>query len=250
MTDIEKQKLLHKNLVDSGLSTSKLNEAISSINNAASCGMDCKDRNNIASLKRAFNSAKINLKRAPDEVKSAEEAYIKASKGDAYYDKLMRERYNQMAQDIKKQKDAKRNEMLRDLRNLNSSYESETKYYNDIVIFKNDIIKENAKLMKEINDASTDIKTNHRKTYYERQQIEQINFWNNVIYVIYWLAVICYAMVALLYKKQHGNYKIWVNVIVFTLLPFLFMPFIYYVIELLGSFITFLWSYFPKHVDK
>lgn len=239
MTDLQQQTLINKSLASSGMPLNTLNSAISSVNNSVACGADCQAQKRDETLRRAYLSAKDNVKNAPTKLQIAEKEYYVKTKGEDFYNNLLEKRYTNEAQELKEKQTLKHKKQMKEIKTLNKDLDANMIYYKRINMLRNNLIKQNRKLKREINDEIASIETNDRKTYYETQQLTSQNSWTNLFLVFYWMLLIAFIFVSLFIKNGFKNWRVWLQILVLVLLPYigisLFISIIIYIFDVLET---------------
>jgi hypothetical protein len=108
-------------------------------------------------------------------------------------------------------------------------------------------IKENAELEKQLKEETNDVLTNERKTYYEDQQNDVLNFYYYYfLFTIYVIIVICFGIFSLIYPSTFNWRTRAFIFLVFAVLPFISTWLLGKIIQI----IYWLFSLLPKNVYK
>jgi hypothetical protein len=107
--------------------------------------------------------------------------------------------------------------------------------------------KENYELSKQLKEETHDVLTNERKTYYEDQQNDVLNFYYYYfLFTIYVIIVICFGVFSLIYPSLY-NWKIRCFIfLLFAVLPFISTWLLGKIIQIL----YWLFNLLPKNVYK
>jgi magnesium-transporting ATPase (P-type) len=83
-------------------------------------------------------------------------------------------------------------------------------------------LKKNKALKRDIDNNKKITITNGRKVYYEDQEINNLNFYQTIIKVIYYLLLVVYIILgSFVGKKEYKNWKVWIIMLLYILLPFI-----------------------------
>jgi hypothetical protein len=223
----------------------KLNELISSANEALSCNSECQQQKNAQLLKQKYLDSQTNLITAPNQVTVAEKNYITFVKGElAYNDQHQSELSNQAQIIVNKFKD--------DLNTETSKIRSQIDTYNNLLINYdnvNDLYtnykKDNEDLFKKLRTKSNEVLTNERKTYYEDQNIDNLKgYYYYILLVLYYVFVVSFGIFSLMYNSQFGFLQKFGVLLFFAVLPYFstwILGFIIYIIHAIYNII-------PKNV--
>lgn len=226
LSDLQQQRLVQRELRNAGLPQNKLNSILAAIDEQVKCGPVCQKMQRDENLKRSYETALTNYKEAPYRIKEAEKKYYEATKGTAFYNEMLKERYSSeiKAIAISSIQDHKKN--INEIKNDISDYESEIIYSSKLRNLMNNVMAENELLRENINDYKSEINTNDRKTFYEDQQIQNLSRWRSIIIVLFWIifAVLCINI--LLLKQKYKDIYAWIKLLLVALTPFYIIPLI------------------------
>lgn len=93
---------------------------------------------------------------------------------------------------------------------------------------------------------TNDVLTNERKTYYEDQEIDSLNFYYYLLLIIYVIVIICLAGLPLIYPTQYDWKVRLLIIIMFSVLPFIST----WLLGIIIKIIYWLYSLLPKNVYK
>jgi hypothetical protein len=168
----------------------KLNSLIDKATEAIICGPQCQKDKTANELKQKYLNSKTNLQTAPNQVQIAAKNYYTFTQGDAGYNEYLETQLNEKAEKIA---DIYQTNFNADVDKANTEIDT----YNGLYInFANvfDLYTkyktENIKLEKELKNTTSDILTNDRKTFYEDQGIDNLNFYYSIIKWLYIIVAI------------------------------------------------------------
>jgi hypothetical protein len=105
--------------------------------------------------------------------------------------------------------------------------------------------KENIELAKELKDNTSDVLTNERKTYYENQGIDTLNFvYYYILLLVYFIFLVGYIVTTLFYPSQL-NWKIRFGIfLLLVILPFISPWILAFVISIMYK----IYDLLPKNI--
>jgi hypothetical protein len=118
-----------------------------------------------------------------------------------------------------------------------------TNYFN-VLELEQTLSKENALLKKDIVVTSSDILTNSRKTYYEDQVIENLQYWYSWFQLIYIATLIAFIISFLMLPRGTPRTKYIVLFVGLVLYPFIIDPIVLFIMAIF----TKIGNLFPKNV--
>ena len=197
------------------------NAMISQASDAILCNSECKKQRQSETLQQNLFDAQINLKTSSNQVQVAEKNYVTFTQGTSAYNELIENQLQQKAELIT-------DRFLQNFNDESIQINTQINTYGGLLInFRNvlDLFKkylvENAKLKKELKDESNDVLINERKTYYEDQNIsnlEKIYFY--FFLVIYIIFIISFGVFSIIFPSQ-SSWKVRLAIfIVLIVLPF------------------------------
>lgn len=252
-SDAETAKLLKEQgekcqkLLQSSGSSAKANNLINALQttlNYAQCDDDCQRKKEEQQLLEKYQKAQLNLFNGNTNLGSTSKNYYTFSQGDAGYREFNEKNLKNIAGTISK----KYSDMFHEIENtsltLNNLYQSDfnnIKHANDL---HNELLEKNNTLNTQVKNTLSDISTNDRKSYYEKQEYENIIWWYYLYLIIYWILVITFVISSFLVKSEYSNRLLLGMVIVMILYPFLAK----YVVKWLIQLYFYILSFFPKNV--
>jgi len=223
-----------------------LNSFIQQASQVVNCGSDCQRQKISEQLQNTYLNAETNLASAANQVEVAQKKYITFTKGTTAYNNLNVNQLTEKAELIAAKfqdnfnKDYSNTGLLIDTYNgLYVNLQNVEELYNR---YKNQKIK----LFKDLKNNTSDVLTNDRKTFYEEQGIEKLNFWYfYVLITVYVICVIWYIVISFIYPSQL-NWKHRLSVLVcLVALPFVSS----YLLNIVLSIINFIYGFMPKKVN-
>lgn len=198
-----------------------LNSFIDQASETIACGSECQNQKKAEELKTKYLDTESNLYLAQPQYQQAKQNYYTYVFGQAGYDEMMEEEYNEQSIDIKNQFKNKYNTEIDKINTQLDTYDSLLINLKNVYDYREQYIKENKDLFEQIKYEENDIITNERKTYYEEQEIDSLIYYYYILFVIYIIVVICFGIFSFYYPSQ-TSFKIRLLILgVFIILPFI-----------------------------
>lgn len=210
-----------------------LNNAIQNINKTTECGPECESENNKAALKLAYEKAQQNITTAPQQLSDAEKKYYQTVFGSVTYNEMLEERY--LNEIIKLNEIEMSNTTIQknEILSLINDYKTSIIYLEKIDELYDKLQEENEKYKKDIDDYISNNNTNNRKTYYTENQKSSIETWNLFFKILYFMIFITLTVKLLYIEKLYTNKFTWIVLFLLVLLPFLIIPILSKILQLL-----------------
>jgi hypothetical protein len=209
-------------------------------------GTACAREQEEETLRKEYVDAQANVRLAPEKFKESAKKYYTFTKGTAAYNDWLEtnltKEAEQKAQDmwsvfIDQLKQVEMaNETLSTLAsNENNANDLHEKYLLEIQTIRN-----------KLTNKTTTIATNDRKTYYERENIQDLYWWYTLFLVAYYLLVVVFIVSLFLFKPEMTILKKILFFVFFVIYPFV----IDYIVRKLWTVLQRIYSFFPKNVYK
>jgi hypothetical protein len=185
----------------------------------------------------------------PDEVLDESETQIAQPNYSTQIDsnEMMEPQYRAEAEDLAEKHKKSYNTEVSKINTLLDTYNKLLVNYKNIEELYNKYKKENSLLFNQLKNHTNDILTNERQRYYEDQEIETLNgFYFYILWIIYIIVVICFAIFSLMYPSQISFIIRILLLCVFIVLPFVSTWILGKIIQL----VYWLFSFVPKNVYK
>ncbi|MEX0597769.1 MAG: hypothetical protein WD512_14855 [Candidatus Paceibacterota bacterium] len=228
LNDLQQERLIQTELEKIGLPQNKLNSLLKMLDNQIKCGPVCQKNQRDENLKRLYDNAVITKEESPYKVKIAEKNYYEATKGTAFYNDMLKDRYSSEIKEIAIKSIKQHKDILDENKLLISNYETQQIYSDKIDKLHKKVTLEYEWLIENVDKYKASVQTNDRKTFYEDQQIENLDKWNKFISYLFWILFIALAINVLLFKKQYTDYKTWITLFLVVFLPLYAMPYLYH----------------------
>jgi hypothetical protein len=221
-----------------------LNAFLQNAQKSIACDQECQRNKTEQQLKEKYDAAQTNLTLADPQYQVAKRNYYTYVSGQSGYNDMMEKEWTDKASMVASTFKERIQEATT---NVNANLDT----YNGILINYDNLhdlyaqyLKENQTLAKQYKESANDVLTNERKTYYEDQQIHQLNKFYRILWVLYIVAVLCFFGFSLL-SSSHVTLKTRLGMgLFFVVLPF-------FSTWLLGVIVYILYALFsllPKNV--
>jgi hypothetical protein len=219
---------------------SKINQTHSEIYNKKKCDQKCHEDK----LKKKLLDKRRNLLTAPQEVETAYKNFVVFTEGELAYT-------DQENMQLTEDANAIAHEIMVNFAETTTKIKVELKSYDALLLnYKNvadlyeKYLKENKMLIMKLKNNSTDIITNDRKTYYEDQGINSLNFYYYyILFTVYIIVVLSFGAFAIGYPSQM-SYKVKIGIfILLIILPFISTQILRFIIHTLHK----IYNMLPKN---
>jgi len=211
------------------------------------CGPQCQKQKKTDELKNKFLTAESNLTLAEPQYQIAKQNYYMFTAGQSGYDDMMESEYREKAEIISTKFKDSYDEEVTKIKTQLDTYNGLLVNFRNVVDLHKQYKKENIQLFKQLKDDTNDVLTNERKTYYEDQQIDSLNgYYRYILWVIYIIVVICFAIFSLIYPSQTSFIVRILLLGVFIILPFISTWILGKIIEI----VYWIFGFLPKNVYK
>jgi magnesium-transporting ATPase (P-type) len=195
-------------------------------------------------LKQKYLEAKMNYLTAPEQVEHTFKNYYIYEKGESAYNEEHEKILEQRVGAIIKTYLSSFQENMSNAKTLLKSYTSLLINYQNVIDYEKQLSKENDVLKKKLVETKSDILTNDRKTYYENQNIESLNFYYTILFIIYIALLIGFIVCMIFKSSEFSKAKQMMILVILILYPFLGVSFFSFVINILKQ----IGSMLPKNV--
>jgi len=225
----------------------KFNSMIDKATKAISCDSNCQKRKTSEELKQKYLNAQTNLATAPNNVYVSRKNYIVYEQGQPTYDKLIETELSKQAQTLSTYYQTNFEDERQNINfNLNTYSGLLANIVNVFELYLK-YKKENIMLFKQLKEETNDVFTNDRKTYYQDQGINTLNyFYHYFLLLIYIIVVLYYVVCNFMYTSQSSMVVRVIILVLMVLLPF----FSTCILEKLVSFIYDIYYMLPKNAHK
>ena len=208
----------------------RINRTNDRIRRRPTCDEECQANK----LKQTYLNSQQNLSTAPQQEQTAYKNYIVFTQGETAYTQLESLQYSEEADSIGEEIMKSFDDTAKKIAIAINSYAALILNYKNVVELYEKYLRENIALKKKIKNEYSDVVTNDRKTYYEDQGIDTLNFIYYYIFLtIYIILVICFGLFAFGFPS-HMSYifKIAIFIVLF-ILPFVATRILQFIIKML-----------------
>lgn len=223
------------------------NSLLEKATDAVLCNSDCQRQRTAERLNRAYLNAQTNLASASNQQQVAQRNYVVFTQGNSGYNNLLDAQLTSEADAIATTVINIFNGEARNIeRQINTYQGLYTNVENIMDLFKK-YEAENKELFNELKEETNDVLTNERKTYYENQTTEGLQFYYYYfLLTIYYICVICFGVFTLVYQSQ-TNWKIRLAIFI----GFIFLPLFSTLILSIIVYLSYkIYGLLPKNVYK
>jgi len=195
--------------------TAQINALLAKSAEALACGPDCQKIKTKQELEQKYLNSQTNMITAPIQMEEARKNYYVFSKGEAAYNTILEDDLKKKADIIGKEITANFLEEVKKAITLNVYYNTDLINSKNTTELYSDYTRKNKYFEKIIKNMYGDILTQDRKTYYETQEYESLEFWYKMFLSIYYILVIIF-LLGLIFS--HNQLKISQKIGIFLLL--------------------------------
>jgi hypothetical protein len=210
----------------------KFNQFLDNANKVLSCDSNCQEEKKRDELKKKYLEAKTNLLTAPIEVETSYKNYLTYSKGDSAYNEYRENELQRKAEMIISTFKSNFNDGIQKAKDLYDTYNGLLLNFAHVVELYIKLLKENDELKIELKNKTSDVLTNDRKTYYEDQRIDNLDFYHKIIIIIYIIFIIGFAVSIFVFPSTTSRGKLLGILLFFIIYPFIcvrIFKFFYYI---------------------
>jgi len=195
-----------------------VNETATLANNLLICDEACEKEKKSKKLEDAYNKAKSSLLNGKTIYNDAEEDFIKFTKGESEYKRIIADRKLKTLNAMKDEKKKEYNSYIDDIRGYSRQYDTNYVYYKKIEDFYKHAFKENKKFKKDVGDYHSKVNVNNRKIQYQTKEIEQLQFVRIILLIVYYVTfcIILY-QVDFINNEYYKNKYVLFGIILFVL---------------------------------
>ena len=227
-TDLEnaQQKVQQTIQQKSGQNNTGLDAIYANLMNQISCDSDCQKRTNVDNLRKQWQAAETAQKNAPTTTSDAEKKYLVATDGIHGYNEKMLKRYTGVAKRAQTDALVSHAEVMREIKSLNATYESETRSLARMKDLLRIRLTENSTLTEDVDIDIATVQTSDRKVVYEEWAKSWLFTVGKILRVLYIIIAVIYIYVSPFIKASGWKTpKGWITPLILVLFPFL----VYYI---------------------
>jgi hypothetical protein len=219
------------------------NKLLQEASNSIMCGPECQQNKEKSKLYQNYLDAKTTMINAPQMVDETAKKYYMYSEGPIGYNNYINQNLEQKLSIINKEITAKFKDNLNKANSNLELYKGISVNYAYVLELYEYYLKDNKKLETKYKNKTADTLTNDRKTYYENQGIESLNYYYKFLLFIYF--VVSFFLFWLLYLNIGlSRLKRTIIVLCVILYPICVIPMIHLILLFYHKLITLL----PKNI--
>ena len=226
--------------------TAQINALLAKSTEALTCGPDCQKMKTTQELEQKYLDSQTNMQTAPIQLEDARKNYYVYTKGDSAYNQMLEDDLTKKADRIGDVISSRFNEEVKKATILNTYYNSDLVNSKNTFELYNRYLKENKNAETIIQDSHGDVLTNDRKTYYETQEYDSLDWWYNFFIGAYYIFVISFAVGLILFPNKLSLLRKIGLLILFVIYPFI----IDYIVTFLMKIINNITKLLPKNVYR
>lgn len=223
------------------------NELIQQSSQAFLCppGSACDINKNTTSLYKKYIDSERNLSQAPMNVDIAEKNYYLYTLGNSGYDTYQTEKFTKDVDGILKTKIDEFVKKMTGVKKTNENIKYIVINTENVEELNNNYDTENKELTQQIVNSGSDILTNDRKSFYEKQNYDILLKWYSLWFYIYYGLLMVFCVLVVVGKS---NYSLMVKI--GMILFFLLYNFLFYYAILYGiSSVKYVNNLLPKNTN-
>lgn len=195
-----------------------INELATLANNALICDDACEKEKRAKELEEVYNKAKNSLLNGKTNFNNAEEDFLKFTRGEPEYNRIIAERKLKTLTGMKDEKIKEHNIYIGDIRGYYHQYNTDYVYYKKIEDFYKHAWKENKQIKKDVGDYHSNVNVNNRKIHYQTREIEELQFVRIILLIVYYVTfcIILY-QVDFINKEYYKNKYVIFGIILYVL---------------------------------
>ena len=241
---LQEQATKYDSIIASNSTSVQTNRIIQQAQDFMACGTDCQRAKKEQELLRDYQSAQMRLFNGTDNLDSTSKNYYTFAKGDSGYNDFNKGKLGDVANQIASKYSTMWNEIVNNSQVLNNVYQSDFMNVNHAKELHQTLVQKNKDLDTRLKDILNDISTSDRKTYYEDQELDDLQWWYNIYLAIYIILLITFVISSFLVPTEMTKYKRIAVVVFLALYIFLAK---YAAIGLIKLW-AYIGSFFPKNV--
>ena len=225
----------------------QVNDALAKSESSLTCGPDCQAQENIKTLRQIYLDAQLNLQTAPTTLSVAEKNYLVSTLGEVGYSDYMTTRYSVQASQIGDKITSSFEKTVTESTKLSDLYETVYTNYDYLEDLYNNYTNVNTGLKTDINNATGDVVTSDRKTYYESQNYNYLKNWYTVYKFVYIVIIIIFIIFLFVRKSEYSFVSRVFILILFILYPIYITQSVFWI---WNNVILRIWELLPSNIYK
>ena len=222
------------------------NDLIKSANSALSCGPTCQKQKTKNDLKNKYLAAKNNEKTAVYQVYDANKNYLTFTEGESGYNEYVDKELEKKGSDIADNYNTNFNKNINTITDKINTFNSLFLNVKNVGDLYKKYKNENDLLEKKINDQTSDIITNNRKTYYEEEGISKLNSFYYFFLIVYIIVVVIFALACIFVNTTVSILTRIIILILLIVYPIILMV----VFDFIKKMVTRIKDYLPSYAYR
>ena len=240
---------MNLNQSNNEINMNNLADFLNKANNILSCDSECQKNNKINELKQKYLDSVTNSKTSNIQEEQAYKNYIVYSQGTQAYNEHLDKSLNEKANKIAQMYEKNFNDNFSYVMTLLNSYKGLLVNFTNIYDYYFKFLDENTKYENNSKIQTADVLTNHRKTFYEEQNIDRIKLINTILFWIYYIFSVIFVVLFFIYSS---NYRL-ISRILITIILFIYFIIYPYIafktsVIVINSLKNIKNSIFPKNI--
>lgn len=227
--------------------TNQLNALIEQSAEAISCGPDCQKLKSDQDLEQKYLDAQTNMQTAPIQLQEARKNFYVFTEGEGAYNSLMESELKLKATKISELIKAKFLEEITSATTLNFYYNTDIINSKNSIELYNTYFNKNKETEVNIRNSNGDALTNDRKSFYEIQEMDNLDKWYSIFIWIYYLLLLGLFLGSIFIKNQLTIIKKVGLMVVLLFYPVYIERIVAFFVSILQKINLYL---FPKNVYK
>jgi hypothetical protein len=229
----------------SGFDLNNFNDFLQQAKQTIVCDSACQQQQQGQQLEQDYLNAQTNLKTANYQLDTTQQNYITFTQGAAGYSEFEDNKFNTKAQEIVSKFTNNFNNEVKQIKNKITTYSGLLNNYNNVYDLYLKYIDEKNHLQKDYTTNTADVVTNDRKTYYENQEVDFLDYiYKYFLRIIYGIVVFVYFISVFIYPSPF-TWKTKFGILIFLIiLPFISTWLLSYIIKIIYQ----VYDLLPKNV--
>jgi hypothetical protein len=229
----------------SGFDLNNFNDFLQQAQNTIVCDSACQQQKESQQLEQDYLNAQTNLKTAQYQVDTTQQNYITFTQGPAGYTQFENNKFNTKAQDIVTKFTDNFNNEVKEIKNKITTYSGLLNNYKNVYELYLKYVDEKKILQKDYKTNTSDVVTNDRKTYYENQEVDFLDYiYKYFLRIIYLIVVVVFFISVFIYPSPF-TWKSKFGILIFLIiLPFISTWLLSHIIQIIYK----IYDLLPKNV--
>jgi hypothetical protein len=167
---------------------------------------DCIEPGRVKCDKDKFDTAFFNYVNALDCTQTANAKYKNSGSNKCDHAKVIDKVYNQEGANLLEQTiEPRLTSMMNELTDLLTVANEQEKYYNHLDDLSDKYSEATEVLGGKVDKTVSKLKTEHRRTFYENQQMDLLSYVSKFLTFVYWLSVFAWIII-IIYRTRYADY--------------------------------------------